>query len=201
MNTYHKLGLALAVAALISGCSSNGLVDWQTTTQANDLSDSDGDGVILAREDCVGTLPGATVNNVGCGDVSQFTARKKLNVLFPNNSSEINSRFYPEIEAVAEFMNQYPGSTVTIEGHSSNVGSRELNLKLSDRRANAVKQVLIDQFGIEADRISAVGYGFDRPIDPANDALAHSRNRRVVAEMATKDSAASMRWNVWTVGK
>ncbi|WP_298439454.1 OmpA family protein [uncultured Ferrimonas sp.] len=196
-----KKSVLIAVLAALGGCASEPISDWQHTKQLHDLSDIDKDGVIVAREDCVGTLAGANVNNVGCGDVNQFTARRDLKVLFPNDSNHIDSRYYPEIEAVAEFMAQYPGSTVTIEGHCSRVGGRDYNLSLSDKRAAAVRQVLIEQFSIEPERVNSIGYGFERPIDPSNDPLAHSRNRRVVAEMATKDSSAAMRWNVWSVGR
>ncbi|QIZ78022.1 OmpA family protein [Ferrimonas lipolytica] len=196
----NKLLLVVAFS-LLSGCASEPLVDWENTTQQHDLQDHDHDGVISARENCIDTLTGANVDNVGCGAVDQFTARRNLKVLFPNDSNEINSRYYPEIESVAEFLQQYPGSIVTIEGHSSKVGSANYNLQLSQRRANAVRQVLITQFGIDAERVTAVGYGFDRPIDTNDDALAHSRNRRVVAEMATKESTAAMRWTVWSVGR
>lgn len=191
----------LVVALLALGGCAQPLVDWQQTQQQYDLEDLDKDGVIGAREDCIGTLEGANVNNVGCGDINQFTARRDLKVLFPNNSDFIDQRYYSEIEKVAEFLSEYPGSTVTIEGHSSKVGSRAYNLKLSQRRADAVRNVLIEQFGIDQQRIEAKGFGFDRPVDPNNDPMAHNRNRRVVAEMATEDSEAAMRWDVWSVGR
>ncbi|GAA5186786.1 OmpA family protein [Ferrimonas gelatinilytica] len=188
-------------ALLMLGCASEPVTDWGQTEQLQDLSDGDQDGVIMARENCVGSIQGAKVDNGGCGSVNEFLARRELKVLFPNNSSIIDNQYLGEIESVAEFLNRYPKSSVTIEGHCSKVGSREYNLFLSQRRADAVRTVLIQQFDIDAGRVKAIGYGFDRPVDSGDDPLAHSRNRRVIAELSTEDSEAAKRWTIWTVGR
>ncbi len=188
-------------ALLLLGCASEPVTEWGQTEQLQDLTDADQDGVILARENCVGSIEGAKVDNDGCGAVNEFVARRELKVLFPNDSSIIDNQYLGEIESLAEFLNRYPKASVTIEGHCSKVGGRDYNLVLSQKRADAVRKVLIQQFDIQAARVKAIGYGFDRPVDRGEDPLAHSRNRRVIAEISTEDSEAARRWTIWSVGR
>ena len=73
---------------------------------------------------------------------------------------------------------------LVLEGHTDSVGSDKYNMSLSDRRAKAVKAKLVADYGIPAERVSAVGYGESRPIDTNDTDEGRARNRRVVGEMS-----------------
>ena len=80
-------------------------------------------------------------------------------------------------------MKQYPQTATTVEGHTDSIGNAAYNQKLSERRASAVRDTLVNQFGVEASRINAVGYGKERPV--ADNATNEGRaiNRRVEASV------------------
>jgi OOP family OmpA-OmpF porin len=186
--------------ALLAGCSMRDIVTMDgATTQVNDLNDNDTDGVIVARERCNDTFVGATIDNYGCGKIKPINERQELKILFPNDSFYIDPMYYDQVEVIAKFMRQFPNTKVTIEGHSSKSGSYEHNLALSQNRANAVIAALGERFGIASDRLTAIGYSFDRPIDFSETAAAQTRNRRVIAEVTGKDTTADMKWNIYTV--
>lgn len=105
----------------------------------------------------------------------------ELKVLFDTNKSEVKPQYYPEVQRVADYMKQYPKTTATIEGHTDNRASDSYNLALSQRRVDAVKKVLIDHFGIPANRLNSIGYGKTRPIASNDTAEGRQQNRRVVA--------------------
>lgn len=190
--------LILLTLALLTGCSIK-TVDMAPTVQKYDLTDDDKDGVILARDKCVQSNAGARVNNDGCGKEKIQKMRRELKVNFASNSSVVRPQYYGEIKALAEFMKKYPSTHVTIEGHTSKVGSRAYNQKLSERRAEAIKEMLINSYGIAADRISAVGYGLDRLLDQGDNESAHARNRRIVAEISSEKQIEDMKWTIYTV--
>ncbi|MBB1271056.1 OmpA family protein [Shewanella sp. SR44-3] len=192
--------LVLLMIALTAGCATNDLSSMDTPTkQKFDLNDQDRDGVIVARERCPETITGATISNEGCGQIKPIHERQELKILFPTNSYELDPQYYGQIELIANMMKQYPGTTVTIEGHCSKKGSHELNMVLSQNRANTVTQVLSSRFGIASSRLKAIGYSFDRPVDMGDSPESHRRNRRVIAEISGEDTAADMKWNIYTV--
>jgi len=77
-------------------------------------------------------------------------------------------------------MQQYPDLNVTIEGHTDNVGKDAYNKKLSQRRADAVKAYLVKK-GIDANRLTAIGYGEEKPIADNATKAGKAENRRVEA--------------------
>ncbi|NKF52241.1 OmpA family protein [Shewanella sp. WXL01] len=185
---------------LASGCTSRDIVTMDTTTKQNfDLNDNDKDGVIMARERCEGTITGADIDNYGCGTLTTIDERQNLEILFANNSHYIEPLYYDQIQKVADIMQRYPSSKVTIEGHCSQSGSYELNLALSQRRAKAVTEVLIDTYGIEPDRLTAIGYSFDQPIADNHTEEGRRLNRRVIAAVKGDGSETEMKWHIYTV--
>ena len=111
--------------------------------------------------------------------------RVELDVKFDFDRDSIRPEFRQDIQSLAEFMKTYPSVTTTVEGHTDSVGSDVYNQRLSERRANAVRQALIAE-GVDASRVSAVGHGEARPIaDNATDA-GRAMNRRVEAEVEAK---------------
>lgn len=192
--------IAIALTSLLLGACSSNIVTMDTpTSQVNDLRDLDRDGVIEARERCDKTLQGATINNFGCGKIKPINERRELQVLFANDSFYLDPAYYGQVEELAEFMRQYPNTKVTIEGHCSQVGSYAHNLELSQNRANAITALLAERYGISPDRLTAIGYSFDRPVDPGNTPMAHERNRRVIAEVIGEDTTADMKWHIYSV--
>ena len=82
-------------------------------------------------------------------------------------------------------MKTYPSVTTTVEGHTDSVGNDAYNQGLSERRANSVRQALIDE-GVEASRVNAAGYGESNPIADNATADGRAMNRRVEAEVETQ---------------
>lgn len=194
----HLLNLFLII--FISGCSLQ-VVEMTDgpTPQKFDLTDSDADGVIIARDNCVDSFVGAKVDTSGCGTNKIHKVRRKLQVHFTNNSSVVAPEYFPEIQSLANFMKEYKTAKVTIEGHTSKLGSAELNRKLSQKRAQAVKDILVNKFAIDESRVTAIGYGFERLLLEGDDEYIHARNRRIVAEISSEKSLTDMKWTIYSV--
>ncbi|WP_201587945.1 OmpA family protein [Psychrobacter jeotgali] len=146
--------------------------------------DSDGDGVPDSIDECPGTPMNVVVDERGCPVEVDITDELKmeLRVFFDNDKSNIKNQYMSEIAKVAEKMREYPNSTARVEGHASKTGpSAAYNQRLSEARAVAVKSALTNEFGIAPNRLSTVGYGYDRPIAPNDTEEGRAMNRRVYA--------------------
>ena len=117
------------------------------------------------------------------------TITVRLNVEFENNSDVVRGIYGDELEAIANAMKVQKDIELVLEGHTDSNGSADYNQSLSERRAKAVKASLSSTYGIEADRISAVGYGEARPVASNDTAEGRQRNRRVVGEMSYTEVA------------
>ncbi len=102
----------------------------------------------------------------------------KKKILFELGKSRLLPASFPILDEVAKILIDNPDLKVRIEGHTDSTGSRAYNLRLSQKRAEAVREYLIKK-GISPDRLVAVGYGPDRPIAPNNTPEGRARNRRV----------------------
>ena len=80
-------------------------------------------------------------------------------VAFPFNQSDVQTSQMPSLEHVANYLKNNPDASITVNGYASPEGTEEYNLQLSQRRADAVKNILVDKYGIAADRINAIGHG------------------------------------------
>ncbi|TEL76759.1 OmpA family protein [Pseudomonas aeruginosa] len=149
---------------------------------ADVCSDSDNDGVCDNVDKCPDTPANVTVDANGCPAVAEVV-RVQLDVKFDFDKSKVKENSYADIKNLADFMKQYPSTSTTVEGHTDSVGTDAYNQKLSERRANAVRDVLVNEYGVEGGRVNAVGYGESRPV--ADNATAEGRaiNRRVEAEV------------------
>ena len=125
----------------------------------------------------------APVEPVVYEEVEAEPVRVELDVKFDFDKANVKQDSYSDIENLAEFMKQYPQTATTVEGHTDSTGNAAYNQKLSERRAGAVRDTLVNQFGVEASRINAVGYGKERPV--ADNATNEGRaiNRRVEASV------------------
>lgn len=97
-------------------------------------------------------------------------------VYFDFDKSNIKPEGQQTLERQATWLKQYPNVTVTVEGHCDDRGTREYNLALGNRRANAVKSALV-ALGIPANRIQTISYGKDRPIVVGDNEAAWAQNR------------------------
>lgn len=80
-------------------------------------------------------------------------------VAFPFNQSDVQASQMPSLEHVANYLKDNPDASITVNGYASPEGTEEYNLQLSQRRADAVKNILVDKYGIAASRINAIGHG------------------------------------------
>lgn len=194
-----KCSLTASVILLSMGLSACSLsVDEPPVArQSQDLKDPDSDGVINARDNCVETPLGAVVDNDGCPNYLPMESRQQVHVLFANDSDEIPASFLPQIKSMAEFLKQYPDTRIELHGFASPVGGSQHNLALSQRRAQQVRQQLL-QYGIQGDRVSILAYGDSNPVsaDSADDS--NTLSRRVTASVAGSDKQVVKGWSIFT---
>ena len=132
--------------------------------------DADGDGVLDPDDKCPNTPKGATVNKQGCWVV------KNLN--FRTNSAKIETKDVSGLKDTANVLKKNPNVKVEIQGHTDNVGKAPFNKKLSMSRANAVMAYLVGQ-GIDKKRLTAKGYGLEKPVGSNATEAGRAENRRV----------------------
>jgi len=151
-------------------------------------NDTDKDGVANNIDQCPNTPAGRQVDAKGCKFVLTRTEEMSMNINFASNSSNVEQGEYPEIEQVANFLKKYGDVSTVIEGHTDDRGAASYNLNLSQSRANAVRNVLIERYGIAANRVTAKGYGEAKPISTNDTKAGRLANRRVVAVMKAQIS-------------
>jgi outer membrane protein OmpA-like peptidoglycan-associated protein len=159
----------------VKGDKANGGCPWP---------DTDGDKV-LDKDDKCPTVAGTVANN-GCPEVSDDTM-KKLNdygktILFNSGKSSFQKQTIPVLQAITAILKEYPTAKFSLEGHTDNTGSDALNQKLSEERAAAVKNFLVEN-GIDASRLSSKGFGESMPVDSNKTAKGKANNRRVEVKL------------------
>ena len=158
--------------------------DDKGTKMMNGCPDADGDGVADKDDKCP-TVAGTVANN-GCPEVSDETM-KKLNdygktILFNSGKSSFQKQTIPVLQAMAAILKEYPTAKFSLEGHTDSDGKDAMNQKLSEDRAAAVKNFLIEQ-GIDASRLSSKGFGESMPVDSNKTAKGKANNRRVEVKL------------------
>ncbi|MBD9456947.1 OmpA family protein [Pseudomonas sp. PDM05] len=108
--------------------------------------------------------------------------RVELDVKFDFDKAVVKPNSYGDVKNLADFMKQYPATHVEVAGHTDSVGPDAYNQKLSQRRADAVKQVLVKD-GVAANRVTSVGYGESRPVADNATEAGRAVNRRVEASV------------------
>ncbi|MEC7522648.1 MAG: OmpA family protein [Myxococcota bacterium] len=147
-------------------------------------TDRDGDTVVDRRDNCPDE-PG-TVENQGCAERQQVVIEEgRLEILdhvyFRTNRAAIQRRSYALLLNVARVINAHPEITmIHVEGHTDSRGRRERNMELSQQRAEAVVEFLVERGDVDPSRLEAHGYGPDRPVvENASSRAEHAQNRRV----------------------
>jgi outer membrane protein OmpA-like peptidoglycan-associated protein len=136
------------------------------------IPDTDGDGFNDEQDKCP-TVAGIK-ELYGCPR-PDFKAE---NVLFATGSTVLVATGKKELDIIVDYLNQYTGFKVSIEGHTDITGNPKLNQKLSEGRAVSAQKYLISK-GVEADRLSTIGYGDTQPIADNKTAAGRKMNRRV----------------------
>ena len=127
---------------------------------------------------------GAGAGNAGAsqvvpGSAQDFQQNVGDRVFFDFDKSVVKPEGQQTLQRQAEWLKRYPNVTVTIEGHADERGTREYNLALGERRAQAARNVIV-ALGISPSRISTISYGKERPAVPGSTEEAYAQNRRAV---------------------
>lgn len=137
--------------------------------------DLDGDGVPNERDKCPNTRPGAVVDLDGC----EVEAVIELEgVHFDFDKSTLRPEAKVILNEAAALLNQHERVVVEVAGHTDSIGTDQYNQGLSERRANAVRDYLVEK-GVRASRMTAVGYGESRPVATNDTDAGRQENRRV----------------------
>jgi OOP family OmpA-OmpF porin len=142
-------------------------------------ADTDGDGVLDPDDQCPGTRPGVAVDAVGCERKGSITLE---GVTFELNSAELTADSKPALNRIAADLHKYARLKIELQGYTDSSGSDAYNLKLSQRRAEAVARYLIDA-GTPAVQVTSRGYGEADPIASNTTAEGRAQNRRVVMKV------------------
>jgi len=181
-STLSNMGLLLA-AMDVDGLNTEKLKELDLNLDRGD--DENGQPLCPTEAPAVIEIDGDAIfaKLTGTSDRYRSVGKSKvaleLEVQFELNSSMISSSFDGEIANAAAFLKDNPGVTAVVEGHTDSSGTPQYNQWLSDRRAAAVRELLIVQHQIDAAQVAAVGYGEDRPIGDNNTIAGRESNRRV----------------------
>lgn len=164
-----KFLAALSALFFVSACE----------TAPQDSSAVDGTGVTGTGTYDRGAGYATDGSPIRPGTQSDLESNVGDRVFFAFDSSVVTSEGQRVLERQAAWLKQYPSIDVTIEGHADERGTREYNLALGERRANAAKKYLVS-LGVDSSRISTVSYGKERPAVLGSTEEAWAQNRRAV---------------------
>jgi len=141
--------------------------------------DNDKDGVVNSLDKCPTTLAGVAVDAMGC---EVLDAPADLGIVFDTNSAQINDSEVVKFDKYVVYLKNVSTAKIILEAHTDSVGNEAYNLELSQKRAQSAKAQLISM-GIDAQRITATGYGETKPLVANNSAANMAKNRRVTARI------------------
>jgi peptidoglycan-associated lipoprotein len=160
----RNLALLLAASVAVSACASKA---------PKQLPPEPGPATTTTTEPAVqGPVPGSQADFLA-------TTRGQETIYFDTDRYDIDSEDSAALRTQAQWLARYPAKRATIEGHADERGTREYNLALGERRANAARNFLVSQ-GIDGSRLNTVSYGKERPQAMGSDEASWSRNRRAV---------------------
>lgn len=146
-------------------------------------ADEDGDGVLDADDQCPGTPAGTRVDAKGCPLPVAQVASIKLMVNFGFDSTRVEERYFADLGELATFLKRFEDVYVDIEGHTDSTGPEDYNQALSQRRAQAVVDLLVNEHGIAPQRLEAKGFGESQPVADNSTEEGRAENRRVMATL------------------
>lgn len=129
-------------------------------------------GIADRYDHCPNSPKGARVNKRGC------LVSVTLDVKFPSNQAVVLDAYLPQIEAFATYISAKK-STIEVQGHTDDTGNEAYNIELSEKRAQAVRELLATRFGVPSERVSFIGYGSAQPVVSNDSAENRAKNRRI----------------------
>ncbi len=150
---------SLGIAFFMTGC--------ETTVESIEVSKS------------TETLDSANDVYTGTESVEYLASGVPDRIFYGTNESDLTTEARETLRKQAAWLRNNSDINIILEGHTDERGTREYNLALGERRANAVKDYLMT-YGISSDRISVISYGKERPIDSGSNPVAWAKNRRTV---------------------
>ncbi len=177
--TVVRMGAVLGMCASLAwlaGCTSSDEMPPPGSANGAGGAGGAGGGAGIASSELQGQAQPGTQEDleVSVGD----------RVFFDYDSSVLSPTATQTLDKQGAWLKQYPDVIVTVEGHADERGTREYNLALGDRRANAVKNYLV-ALQVGPDRILTISYGEERPVDAGHDEAAWAKNRRAVTVVTT----------------
>ena len=166
-----KISTVLAMLLLAAGCATTETQDDEAARAAEEARRAEQDRVQAGG---VGTPERMQLDPL---DDPESDLSKRT-VYFEFDRSDIPSEHLETLDAHARYLIQNPGVTIRLEGHADERGSREYNIGLGDRRAQAVRRILLFQ-GVANDQVKTVSYGEERPAVEGHTEDAYAKNRRV----------------------
>jgi peptidoglycan-associated lipoprotein len=167
MSRLSTLALGLTLAVSLAACTSD-----PDAVSATGPGGSGGAGA--------GAVAGGPLDPTSA---AYFSVTVGDRVFFDTDSSTLDPIAVDTLTRQAQWLTQNPGTTVTIEGHADERGTREYNLALGARRAQAARDFLAAQ-GVAPNRMTTVSYGKERPVAPGSDPASWAQNRRAVTVVA-----------------
>lgn len=175
-----KLASLLMAGMLVVGCAGTTKKNAPTPPppatmdEGANTSGLGGNGAGGAQEYGAGGMNG----EMGAGGNADTQQLEQRVIYFAYDSSTVDPEYMDVIRNNAEYLLSHNGQHVTLEGHTDERGSREYNVGLGMRRAEAVKRILLAR-GVPESQIDTISYGEERPADPGHDEQAWAKNRRV----------------------
>lgn len=180
--------LACLMLPLLSGADSDDPRERPIVhAQPPAVVDSDGDGIPDECDRCPNTPAGDRVDAFGCSIFEEAQVVLDIDILFDFDRHDVKPEFYSQVEQLADYLKRFVHTKVMIAGHTDDQGSHEYNQRLSERRAHAVADLLMNRFGIESARISTQGYGKTQPRAPGVSDADRALNRRIEAIVEPAD--------------
>ena len=159
----------IASVCLVAGCGTTGGDDANQNAQSAALTTSDPRALIPVEPDPLATP----------GSPQEFLEIVGDRVYFQVDRYDLTEAARVTLERQAQWLQRYPSRSIVIEGHADERGTREYNLALGDRRANAVRNFLV-AVGIDPNRVATVSYGKEQPIATGPSETSWAQNRRGV---------------------
>lgn len=175
-----QLAAAVSLALFASACS-RGTTELRPEARLGKSTYGQNGGPGYGRD-------GGRMGSASPGSVQEFTAAGNDLVYFASDSVELTPEAQQTLAQQARWLQSYQSHTVTIEGHADERGTREYNIALGARRAQAVKRYL-EQNGVNPARVRTTSYGKERPIAVCNDISCWSQNRRAQTVLAASATA------------
>ncbi len=176
MNIVIRTLILLIPVFLLTACGGSESVTKSDETIATVEDRSLGEGGSEEDVQTHGAMESAGLDSSDLNDPDSPLSTRVI--YFEYDSSRVLPDYRPVVEAHAAYLASHPETTITLEGHADERGSREYNLALGERRAKALKQQMV-LMGASPEQIRTVSYGEERPAVEGHDEEAYSLNRRV----------------------